>query len=188
MEHVHESPWVMLVPLMLLAAGAVAAGFALDADFIGERWPEFWNGAIYNGPADPVMEMIHHVPALVSALPTIVGLVGIGLAYLMYWIMPGLPARLAGAFPAVYRFLLNKWYFDELYDRIFVRPAQVLARVLWQVGDATIIDGVPNGIAALTTDTSSQVVRIQTGSIAVYAFTMLIGLVVLVSVFLLFRW
>ena len=89
--------------------------------------------------------------------------------------------------PGVYRFLLNKWYFDELYDRIFVRPAGRLARGLWQVGDAKLIDGVPNGIAALTSDGSAQVVRIQTGSIAVYAFTMLIGLVLLVSTLLLFR-
>ena len=86
-----------------------------------------------------------------------------------------------------YDFVLNKWYFDELYDRVFVRPAARLARLLWQVGDATLIDGVPNGIAALTTDGSAQVVRIQTGSIAVYAFTMLIGLVTLVSIFLVFR-
>jgi NADH-quinone oxidoreductase subunit L len=187
MEHVHESPWVMLVPLIVLAMGAVVSGFALDSEFIGEHWPEFWNGAIYNRPDDHILEEIHHVPALVSALPTIVGLLGIALAYLFYWFRPELPVRLANAMPGVYRFVLNKWYFDELYDFLFVRPAQVLARVLWQVGDATIIDGVPNGIAALTTDGSNQVVRIQTGSIAVYAFTMLIGLVVLVSVYLLFR-
>jgi len=100
---------------------------------------------------------------------------------------PALPARLAAAVPRVYDFVLNKWYFDELYNAIFVRPAIWLARVLWQVGDAQVIDGIPNGIAALTSDGSAQVVRIQTGSIAVYAFTMLIGLVLLVSIFLLFR-
>jgi NADH-quinone oxidoreductase subunit L len=87
----------------------------------------------------------------------------------------------------VYRFLLNKWYFDELYDAVIVRPLLALSRLLWQVGDAQIIDGIPNGLASLTADGSAQVVKIQTGSIAVYAFSMLIGLVVLVSVFLLFR-
>ena len=86
--------------------------------------------------------------------------------------------------PGLYRFVLNKWYFDELYDRIFVRPAGVLARLLWQVGDAKLIDGVPNGVAALTIDGSAQAVRIQTGSIAIYAFTMLVGLVPLITVFL----
>jgi NADH-quinone oxidoreductase subunit L len=158
-----------------------------EGDFIGEEWREFWNGAIANGPANHVMDDMHHVPALISLLPTIVGVLGIALAYLMYSFVPSLPARMANAVPALYRFVFNKWYFDELYDFLFVRGAQRLARVLWQVGDTTIIDGVPNGLAALTTDSSAQVVRLQTGSVAVYAFTMLIGLVVLVSIFLLFR-
>ena len=187
MEHVHESPWVMLVPLILLAAGAVLTGIGFDHYFIGEAWPEFWQGAVVNGPNNHVMHDMHETPALIALLPTVLGLLGIGLAYLFYWFRPELPVRLANAFPAAYQFLLNKWYFDELYDRIFVRPANALARVLWQVGDATIIDGVPNGLAALTTEGSGQIVKLQTGSLAVYAFTMLIGLVVLISVFLLFR-
>ena len=155
--------------------------------FIGEDWRDFWSGSIVNAPANTVLHDMEHVPLLASLLPTIVGVLGIGLAYVMYVMRPELPARMAAAVPRVYDFVLNKWYFDELYDRIFVRPAGRLARLLWQVGDATLIDGVPNGIAALTTDGSAQVVRIQTGSIAVYAFTMLIGLVALVSIFLVFR-
>jgi len=94
--------------------------------------------------------------------------------------------RLAAAFPAGYRFLLNKWYFDELYNFLFVRPYRWLAQELWQIGDEKIIDGIPNGLAALTADGSAQAVKIQTGSIAVYAFAMLIGLVALVGVYLLF--
>jgi NADH-quinone oxidoreductase subunit L len=133
------------------------------------------------------MEAMEHVPTIVSILPTIMGLLGIALAYLMYMITPSLPAKMANAVPGVYRFVLNKWYFDELYDRIFVRPVFWLANFLWKTGDGTLIDGVPNGIAALTVDGSAQAVRIQTGSIAVYAFTMLIGLVALVSIFLVFR-
>jgi NADH-quinone oxidoreductase subunit L len=101
-------------------------------------------------------------------------------------VAPAIPAQLAAMFRPVYLFLLNKWYFDELYSAIFVLPAMWLARLLWQVGDATIIDGVPNGLAALTEGGSNRVVKLQTGSIAVYAFAMLIGLVLLVSIFLLF--
>ena len=187
MGHVHESPAVMLTPLVLLAVGAIATGFLFEGSFIGEGWLEFWRGAIVNQPDNHVLSDMHHIPAVVGLLPTIVGVLGIALAYVMYVAMPTLPARMAEAVPAVYHFVLNKWYFDELYDRIFVRPAQALARILWTVGDAQVIDGIPNGIAALTTDSSAQVVRIQTGSIAVYAFTMLIGLVLLVSIFLLFR-
>ena len=187
MEHVHESPVVMLGPLVVLAIGAAATGFVFEDDFIGHDWLGFWNDAIVNGPANHVMHDMHDIPEFIRLLPTITGVVGIGLAYLMYWFVPSLPGRLAGMFPAVHRFVLEKWYFDELYEFLFVRPAAVLARVLWQVGDAQIIDGVPNGIAALTADGSRQAVRLQTGSIATYAFTMLIGLVSLVSVYLVFR-
>jgi len=187
LSHVHESPAVMLGPLVVLAIGAVVTGFAFEGFFIGEGWMEFWRGSIVNAPNNTVLDDMHHVPGIISLLPTIVGILGIALAYAMYVAIPTLPARLAAAVPGVYRFVLNKWYFDELYNIVFVRPALWLARTLWQVGDAQVIDGIPNGIAALTSDSSAQVVRIQTGSIAVYAFTMLIGLVLLVSIFLLFR-
>ena len=186
-DHVHESPPVMLFPLIVLAIGACLAGWYFEDDFIGHDWSEFWDGAIFNAPGNHVLEAMHHVPGLVSLLPTIFGVCGIALAYVMYMLAPSLPARLANAMPAVYRFVLNKWYFDELYDFLFVRPYGVLARMLWQVGDATLIDGVPNGLATITSGSSRQAVRIQTGSIAIYAFTMLIGLVVLISVFLVFR-
>ena len=187
LEHAHESPLVMTGPLMVLALGALLAGWAFEGDFIGREWREFWGEAIVNGPDIGVMEAMHQVPGVISLLPTMMGVLGIGLAYVMYMVVPSLPARLAGAMPGLYRFVLNKWYFDELYAVLFVHPALWLARVLWQTGDATLIDGVPNGLAALAQDGSRQTVRIQTGSIAVYAFTMLIGLVVLVSVFLVFR-
>ena len=185
--HVHESPAVMLAPLVVLATGAVVTGFSFEGWFIGEGWREFWHGSIVNASTNTVLDDMHHVPLIISLLPTLLGVLGIALAYVMYVAVPALPARLAAAMPRVYDFVLNKWYFDELYNAVFVRPAIWLARTLWQVGDAQVIDGIPNGIAALTTDSSAQVVRIQTGSIAVYAFTMLIGLVLLVSVFLLFR-
>ena len=187
MDHVHESPAVMTGPLIVLALGAVLTGFVFHGWFIGEDWLEFWRGSIVNAPTNTVMHDMEAVPLLASLLPTLVGLAGIALAYVMYVFVPALPARMAAAAPALYRIVLNKWYFDELYDRIFVRPAQRLARVLWHVGDETLIDGMPNGIASLAADGSAQVVRIQTGSIAVYAFTMLIGLVLLVSIFLIFR-
>jgi NADH-quinone oxidoreductase subunit L len=177
----------MLVPLVLLAIGAIVAGKALDGTFIGEGWQAFWNGSIFVGANNHVLAAIEQVPVWVDYAPLAVGLVGIALAYLMYMVNPLLPRRLATAFPGVYQFLLNKWYFDELYDRIFVQPMIRLSNLLWQVGDVTLIDGVPNGLATLATDGSEQVVKLQTGNLAVYAFSMLIGLVALVSVFLLFR-
>jgi NADH-quinone oxidoreductase subunit L len=187
MEHVHESPAVMTLPLVLLAIGAIFAGWVFRDQLIGEHWIAFWGSAIQIAPDNHVLADMEDVPGIISILPTIMGVLGIALAYLMYMAIPSLPARLAGMFGGVYRFLLNKWYFDELYDVVIVQPLIALSRTLWTVGDTTIIDGIPNGIAALTADGSAQVVKIQTGSIAVYAFSMLIGLVVLVSVFLLFR-
>jgi NADH-quinone oxidoreductase subunit L len=186
MEHVHESPWVMTGPLILLAIGATCTGFAFRGMFIGEGWPEFWRSAVANGADNHVMSAMERVPALIALLPSIMGLLGIALAYAMYMVMPALPAQLAGAFGGVYRFLLNKWYFDELYEFLFVGPYTRLAQFLWHTGDEKIIDGLPNGVALLTSESSGQVVRIQTGSIAQYAFIMLIGLVLLVSIFLLF--
>ena len=177
----------MTGPLMLLAVGATVAGFAFHGLFIGEDWRSFWGASIFIGADNHVLARMEELPGFVGILPTIMGVAGIALAYLMYMVRPELPGKLAGAFGPVYRFLLNKWYFDELYDAIFVRPYRALARQLWQVGDVAIIDGVPNGIASLTVDGSRQVVKIQTGSIAVYAFTMLIGLVLLVSILLFFR-
>jgi len=184
MEHVHESPLVMLVPLLLLAVGAVFAGAVFAPSFIGHHWEEFWNGAIVNAPGNEIMHHVHEVPGWVPLAPTIVGLGGIALAYVMYMFVPSLPGALARAFPGVHRFLLNKWYFDELYDAIFVRPARALARGLWRIGDVRIIDGVPNGLAASVAGAARQAVALQTGRVASYAFTMIVGLVVLVSLLL----
>jgi NADH-quinone oxidoreductase subunit L len=187
LEHAHESPWVMLGPLVVLSIGATFLGWALDHWFIGTDWQHFWNGSIFNGPQTEVMENLEHVPFWAEKAPLVFALAGIAVAYIMYIRNPLLPVRLAESFGGLYRFLLNKWYFDELYNVIFVQPAFRLARLFWQVGDVTIIDGVPNGLAELTSDGSRQVVKIQTGSLAVYAFVMLIGVVLLVGIFMLSR-
>ena len=184
MAHVHESPWVMTVPLMVLSVGALTAGFLLHPVVLGENWSSYWQGAIQLASTNHIMATMEQIPGWATLLPSIIGLLGIAVAYWFYWWNPMLPVRLASTFRPVYLFLLNKWYFDELYDAIFVRPAFALGKMLWQTGDATIIDGVPNGLAELTVDGSRGAVKIQTGSIAVYAFVMLIGLVTLVGVFL----
>ena len=187
MDHVHESPLWMTGPLMVLAVGALFAGMLLHYDFIGGGWPAYWGLSIFNAPNNHIMHDMEDVPAWAALLPLLLGIAGIAMAYWWYMFQPAIPARVAGAFPAVYRFLLNKWYFDELYDLIFVRPAFRLAGLLWHVGDAGIIDGMPNGIASLTVDGSRQAVKLQTGSLALYAFVMLIGVVALVSLYLVLR-
>jgi NADH-quinone oxidoreductase subunit L len=184
MEHVHESPWVMLVPLLLLAAGAILTGFVFAPLFIGEHEHAFWQGAVFNGEHNHILHAMHEVPGWVPLAPTVIGLAGIALAYVLYLFKPEIPGQLAARFQSLYQFLLNKWYFDELYDRIFVQPAQHLAGVFWKTGDAKIIDGMPNGAADLAVGVANGAVKLQTGRVANYAFAMIIGLVVFVTLFL----
>ncbi|MCF3947062.1 NADH-quinone oxidoreductase subunit L [Acidiphilium sp. AL] len=185
--HAHESPLVMLGPLIVLAVGALASGFLLAPSFIGGRFGAFWSSSIALPAHGAVMQALHLVPVWAERMPLLLAIAGIGVAYWLYELAPGLPARLARALPGLYAFLLNKWYFDELYDAVFVRPAWRLARFIWRVGDEEVIDGIPDGIARLTSDASGQAVKLQSGSIAVYGFVMLIGLTVLITLFLLVR-
>jgi NADH-quinone oxidoreductase subunit L len=183
MAHVHESPKVMTIPLILLAVGAIFAGL-LGLPMV-EGSGEFWRGSIFVLAEHEVLEEAHHAPFLVKILPLIVGLIGIGLAYLMYIRQPDLPARVAGAVPALYRFLLNKWYFDELYDRIFVEPAKRLGRGLWQGVDVAVIDHFgPDGVAFGALGVARRAVRLQSGYLYHYAFAMLIGVAALVTWYL----
>ena len=189
MAHVHESPFVMVGPLLVLAVGAVFAGYLLYEPFVGHHWAEFWGASIFMRDNGAILEAAHHVPEWVKRAPVVMGAAGILVAYAVYMGAPSLPARLAQQFRGLYQFLLNKWYFDELYDRIFVRPALGLARTLWQQGDMGTIDRFgPDGVAGASRTTSALVVRLQTGQVAHYAFAMLIGVAVLVSLFFFGGW
>jgi NADH-quinone oxidoreductase subunit L len=181
----HESPLTMLIPLGVLALGSLLAGFAAKEWFVGHDYEHFWKGALFTGTDNKVLEEIHHVPLWVSLAPAVMMALGFGLAYWMYIRDPGKPVRLAAEHPILYRFLLNKWYFDELYDLIFVRPAMRLGRFLWRTGDGRIIDGLgPDGVAARVIDVTRGVVRLQTGYVYHYAFAMLIGVAVLITYYL----
>jgi NADH-quinone oxidoreductase subunit L len=185
-DHVpHESPLVMLLPLGLLAAGALLSGLIFHEAFVGEGYSEFWKGALFTGPDNTVLEEMHHLPAIVPWLPTIMMALGFGLAWYMYLVNLAAPANLARQQPYLYRFLLNKWYFDELYDAIFVRPAMAIGRFLWRTGDERIIDGLgPDGISARVLDVTRGAVRVQSGYLYHYAFAMLIGVAALVTYYL----
>ncbi|WP_353211726.1 NADH-quinone oxidoreductase subunit L [Rhodovarius sp.] len=187
MEHVHESPWVMLVPLLVLSIGAITTGAVFAPYFIGDHAHAFWGASIFNSPEKHMMEALHHAPEWVPLVAKAVAFSGIGLAFLLYMVFPNIPARLAAAAPGLYRFLLNKWYFDELYDRIFVQPALRLANFLWKTGDTKYIDGMPNGAASLAAGAARGTVQLQTGRVASYAFAMIIGLVAFITIFLLGR-
>ena len=182
MSHVHESPNVMTLPLVPLAIGAIFAGWAGYELFVGHDMAAFWGDSIFILPSHTAMEAAHHVPLWVKLLPIILATSGVLGAYIAYVKMPHLPGKIAQAAGGLYRFLLNKWYFDELYDRIFVRPAVVFGGWLWKRGDKGTIDYFgPDGLSALVGRVSARLVHIQTGYVYHYAFAMMIGVVILLS-------
>jgi NADH-quinone oxidoreductase subunit L len=188
LHHVHESPPVMILPLVVLAAGALAAGFLGFDLFVGDGREQFWRDSILVLPEHGSLEAAHHVPAWVSYLPLLLALAGIAVAYLAYIRQTAIPALAAERFRPLYLFLLNKWYFDELYDFIFVRGAMLVGFGLWKGGDGAIIDGLgPDGFAATTQRAAVGTSRLQTGYVYHYAFAMLIGVVILVSWYLGFQ-
>jgi NADH-quinone oxidoreductase subunit L len=184
MHHVHESPPVMLVPLFVLAAGALFAGVVFHEQFIGhqEHYDHFWKGALFTLADNHILHDFHEVPLWVKLAPFVAMLLGFGIAYQLYIRAPEMPQDMARRHRILYAFLLNKWYFDEIYDFLLVNPAKRLGRFLWKTGDGTIIDGFgPDGVSARVIDVTRSVVRLQTGYLYHYAFVMLIGVAALVT-------
>ncbi len=226
-DHAHESPRVMLVPLAVLAIGAIFSGmyfykpFFKSDKYVGEffgvievkeetadlgftliapayaagdeeakdgddhkyDWPaEPGKGAIYKHPDNHVLHEAHLVPKWVKVAPFIAMLLGFGLAYQMYIRRPDWPAKLAEQQRPLYNFLLNKWYFDELYDFIFVKPSVALGRILWKGGDTATIDGGINGVAMGVVPFFTRLLnKAQSGYMFTYAFAMVLGITVLLT-------
>jgi len=182
MAHVHESPNVMLVPLYVLAVGAIFSGLLFAGMMVGDHPEHFWGDSILILEHHHAMHDAHHVPIYIVLLPLIVSAAGIALAYQFYIRNRAGVAELAENAKGIYQFLLNKWYFDELYDWLFVRPAHLFGRVLWKRGDGNVIDGIgPDGIAARIIDLARNASRLQSGYVYHYAFAMLIGVVALLT-------
>ncbi|HDR27813.1 NADH-quinone oxidoreductase subunit L [Rhodovulum sp.] len=203
-EHAHESPRTMLVPLGVLSLGAVLAGMVWFSDFFGsqEQVNRFYGipspeiaavdgtpahplprqGALYMGPDNNVMDAAHHAPKWVKSAPFLAMLLGLGIAYMFYISVPELPGRMARTFRPVYLFLLNKWYFDEFFDAIFVNPAKSIGCALWKGGDGSVIDGAVNGVSMGIVPFFTRVAgRLQSGYLYHYAFAMVIGIALLIT-------
>lgn len=182
-EAAHESPMVILVPLGVLALGSLAAGYPFKEYFAGHHVAEFFRESLKQSEA--VIDAMHHVPLAVAWLPTVMMALGWGVAAYFYLRRPDIPESMARQHQALYQFLLNKWYFDEIYDVIFVRPALWIGRVFWKGGNGRIIDGLgPDGVSARVLDVTRNVVRLQTGYLYHYAFAMLIGAAALITWFM----
>ncbi|MCZ0811907.1 MAG: NADH-quinone oxidoreductase subunit L [Pseudomonadota bacterium] len=220
-EHAHESPTVMLVPLGVLALGAVFSGMLWYSSFFGhtDQVAKFFGvpyaeasehgeaaeggesdgassadyhhyvfsgqpgeGAIHVGPENTVLDAAHDVPAWVKVSPFVAMLIGLVVALWFYVWDPAMPRRLAENQRPLYLFLLNKWYFDEIYDFLIVQPAKSLGRLLWRRGDGDVIDGSINGVAMGIVPFFTRLAgRAQSGYIFTYAFAMVIGIAVLVT-------
>ena len=182
LSKVHESSSVMLIPLIILAIGALFFGFLFKSYFIGYYSDVFWNGSIVVHHEDH-----HSIPLLIYYLPAILGIVGFIIAWFMYIRKSDMAKNIAELNKPLYNFLLNKWYFDELYNSIFVKPAIAIGQIFWKFIDGLIIDGYgPNGIAALVSRISIKAKQVQSGFIYHYAFAILIGLSFIIT-FIIFR-
>ncbi len=184
-EAAHESPPTMLIPLFVLAVGSVLSGFPFLSIFEGTGVETFFGESLAIGGPNTILEELHHVNPAVAALPTVLMAIGFAVAWLFYIRRPELPAELARQHEVLYRFLLNKWYFDEIYDVIIVRPTLWIGRLLWKGGDGWLIDGFgPDGVSARVLDVTRNVVRLQTGYMYHYAFAMLIGVALFITWFM----
>jgi NADH-quinone oxidoreductase subunit L len=184
----HESPLIMLIPLAVLAVGAIAAGFVFVGDFVGHHENEFWRGAIFTAASNHVLHEAHNVPTWVKWSPLVVSTIGLLIAVWVYLLNEGMGARLAARRGPLWTFLYNKWFFDELYEATFVRAARFLGDVFWKVGDQRIIDGLgPDGVAAVSRAVGKRTGQLQTGYVYHYAFVMLLGVAGLLS-YALYQW
>ena len=172
-DETHESPIVMLIPLVLLSIGAIFAGFLFKELFIGyEGLNNFWRDSIFF--LKPLST--DHPPLWFMLLTPTLVILSIPLAYYLFVKNRNLPERLASINKPLYQFLLNKWYFDELYDVLFVKPSKKLGLFLWKFFDLKIIDGFgPDGISSMIKKFSVKANKFQSGYIYQYAFVMLLG-------------
>jgi NADH-quinone oxidoreductase subunit L len=182
-EAAHEAPLWMLIPIGVLAAGSILSGFPFKELFAGHGVEEFFRDSVKMHPH--IIEDMHHIPEAIAYLPTVMMVIGAYISYVFYIRRPYLPVELARQQPLLYQFLLNKWYFDELYELIFVRPAKWIGYQFWKKGDGFVIDGFgPDGVSARVLDITRNVVKIQTGYLYHYAFAMLIGVAGLITWFM----
>ena len=181
----HESPWVMLIPLAVLALGSILAGLPFKEVFAGHGVEGFFRESLTFAKGNTVLENMEQIPLWIGSIPTVMMAIGFVIAWQFYIRRPDIPVELARQHDVLYRFLLNKWYFDEIYDAILLRPTIWLGRLLWKGGDGWLIDGFgPDGVSARVLDVTRNVVRLQTGYLYHYAFAMLIGAAAFITWFM----
>ncbi len=182
MAHIHESGPVMLIPLGILSIGALFSGWYFYEYFVGHERLHFWGESLFVLPANDTVEAAHHVPYWVKKLPIAMGLLGIALAYLCYMFVPAIKDFVGKMLKPVHKLFFNKWYFDELYDSVFLKNAWNGGLLFWKWGDQNTIDRFgPDGLAGLSQRIAGWLSRFQTGYIFQYAFIMMLGAIAILS-------
>jgi NADH-quinone oxidoreductase subunit L len=175
----HDAPWVMAIPLLLLAIGAVFAGGVFAHNFVDEGQKEFWGTAIFTGADNHVLHERHEIPMWVGLSPAIAWISGLLFAIFFYLLNPSIPRRMGANGGPLLSFLQHKWYFDELYHLVFVRGAALLGDLFWKVGDKKIIDGLgPDGVTGVTKASAGGLSKLHTGYLFHYALVILLSAVV----------
>ncbi len=195
-KHLHESPMVIVVPLLILAFFAAVGGYFGVPKLIGDLFggipnylehflsPVFANAEAY---MHAHTHHAHHSHALEWGLmgtSVVIAVVGISVAYMLYMVNPDIPKKFTSAFPVLHRAVYNKWYVDEIYDFVFVNPCKALGRLLWKGFDVLVVDGIVNGVATVVMAFGGVIRYFQTGQIYNYAWTMAFGVVVIVGYYL----
>ena len=178
LEKTHESPIIMLIPLIILGVGAVLSGILLKNFFIGQESTNFWKNSIFF-----INELSHdHIPLWLILMTPIIVTIAIPISYYYFIKNPKILENFKISYNKIYDFLLNKWYFDEIYEFIFVKPLKKLGDIFWKRGDENTIDRFgPDGISKVVKYISNKAIKFQTGFIYDYAFVMLIGLSALIT-------
>jgi len=186
-RHLHESPWNMVGPLVVLAIFSALAGFAgVPEAWGGGNWIHHFLGPLFGREgAEGVVHASVGLERLMAGVSVLIALAGILLAWLMYIASPVLPGKLASAFGGLYRAVLNKWYCDEIYDALLVNPCKRFGTFLWEIIDAGLIDGIVNGVAVLAHFCGERIRRLQTGHVENYALFLVLGIVVILGFYLL---
>jgi NADH-quinone oxidoreductase subunit L len=204
-NHVHESPAVMILPLVVLAIGAIFSGAVFYGGFVGEghdviidvsshdvaqvsdddvQWDRhyFWQDSLFVLPENDTVKAAHHVPEWVKKLPLVMGVAGIFLAYVFYLWLPVLPRAFSFVFKPLHVLFHRKWFFDEIYNILFVKSAQLLGNIFWKGGDKAIIDGLgPDGVSSLSRRIGGMLSKVQSGFVYHYAFVMVVSVIGLLS-------
>ncbi len=183
-SNIHESPISMLFPLFFLAIGAVLSGWFFVDLFVGKNWDDFWEQSLFILAGNDAFINSHFVPKWVKSFPIVLAIIGISIATIFYVLIPDLPIIVSKKFKPIYLLFFNKWYFDEIYTFIFVKPTKLSSIFLWKIFDKKIIDGFgPDGVSSKILKLSRLSSKLHSGYVFHYSFGMFVGLTSLILIF-----